>query len=356
MTTVQDESHPVAEQRVGIYTALIGLLQESGVDALSVLAQEGLSPRLLADPDGRIPFATAGRLLAASARATGRDHFGLLLGQRASLSYLGILAQVASNSPTLGAALRNFTVHHHLYSDGGVVYLFEDDGVVSFGYAIYHPGIEGAEQIYDAAVGQILGGISELIGMPLRPREILLSRRAPTDPAPYRRVLPVMPTFDAGRTEVRFDAGLMSMEVPGAEPARLRALTALLETAGRHNLTNRLRRTLRIQLLHGDTAGDHAAQMLDLHRRTLNRRLRRCGTTFQDVLDRVRFDTARHLLHLTNMPLPQIAASLGYVNVSSFTRAFGRWSGDTPARFRARAKAVDSAGQASGRTTTPGPV
>jgi AraC-like DNA-binding protein len=356
MTTVQDESHPVAEQRVGIYTALIGLLQESGVDALSVLAQEGLSPRLLADPDGRIPFATAGRLLAASARATGRDHFGLLLGQRASLSYLGILAQVASNSPTLGAALRNFTVHHHLYSDGGVVYLFEDDGVVSFGYAIYHPGIEGAEQIYDAAVGQILGGISELIGMPLRPREILLSRRAPPDPAPYRRVLPVMPTFDAGRTEIRFDAGLMSMEVPGAEPARLRALTALLETAGRHNLTNRLRRTLRIQLLHGDTAGDHAAQMLDLHRRTLNRRLRRCGTTFQDVLDRVRFDTARHLLHLTNMPLPQIAASLGYVNVSSFTRAFGRWSGDTPARFRARAKAVDPAGQASGRITTPGPV
>lgn len=353
---MQDETPPVAEQRVGIFTALIGLLQESGVDALSVLAQVGLSPRLLADPDGRIPFATAGRLLAASARATGRDHFGLLLGQRASLSYLGILAQVASNSPTLGAALRNFTVHHHLYSDGGVVYLFEDDGVVSFGYAIYHPGIEGAEQIYDAAVGQILGGISELIGMPLRPREILLSRRAPPDPAPYRRVLPVMPTFDAGRTEIRFDAGLMSMEVPGAEPARLRALTALLESTGRHNLTNRLRRTLRIQLLHGDTAGDHAAQMLDLHRRTLNRRLRRCGTTFQDVLDRVRFDTARHLLHLTNMPLPQIAASLGYVNVSSFTRAFGRWSGDTPARFRARAKAGDSGGQASGRTTTPGPV
>lgn len=353
---MQDESPPVAEQRVGIFTALVGLLQESGVDALSLLAQVGLSPRLLADPDGRIPFATAGRLLAASAHATGRDHFGLLLGQRASLSYLGILAQVASNSPTLGAALRNFTVHHHLYSDGGVVYLFEDDGVVSFGYAIYHPGIEGAEQIYDAAVGQILGGISELIGMPLRPREILLSRRAPPDPAPYRRVLPVMPTFDAGRTEIRFDAGLMSMEVPGAEPARLRALTALLETAGRHNLTNRLRRTLRIQLLHGDTAGDHAAQMLDLHRRTLNRRLRRCGTTFQDVLDRVRFDTARHLLHLTNMPLPQIAASLGYVNVSSFTRAFGRWSGDTPARFRARAKAAGSGGQASGRTTTPGPV
>lgn len=355
MMTVQGEPLPEAEQRVGIYTALIGLLQESGIDALSVLAQVGLSPRLLADPDGRIPFATAGRLLAASAHATGCDHFGLLLGQRASLSYLGVLAQVASNSPTLGAALRNFTVHHHLYSDGGVVYLFEDDGVVSFGYAIYHPGIEGAEQIYDAAVGQMLGGISELIGRPLRPREILLSRRAPPDPAPYRRVLPVMPVFDAGRTEVRFDAGLMSMEVPGAEPARLRALTALLETAGRHNLTNRLRRTLRIQLLHGDTAGDHAAQMLDLHRRTLNRRLRRCGTTFQDVLDRVRYDTARHLLHMTNMPLPQIAASLGYANVSSFTRAFGRWSGDTPARFRARATAADSPGEPSGGTT-PGPV
>lgn len=324
----------VAEQRVGVYSALTGLLREFGVDPMPLLAEMGLTPRALVDPEGRIPYVTVGRSLAACARATGCDHFGLLLGQRASLSHLGILAEISRRSPTLGEALRTFSVNQHLYSDGGAVYLFEDAGVVSFGYAIYHPGIEGFEQINDLAMAHMLAGVRELLGGAFLPAEIELSRHAPADRAPYEQALPVPLAFDAERTAMHFDAELLKRPLPGADPARLRELMKQLERAGRFNLVNRLRRTLRIQLLRGESSGDHAAQMLALHRRTLNRRLKHRGTTFQDVLDQVRFDTARHLLHLTRMPLPQIATSLGYVNASSFTRAFRRWSGDTPARFR----------------------
>jgi AraC-like DNA-binding protein len=328
-----------AEQRVGVYSALTDLLREFGVDPAPLLAEVGLTAHRLAHPDDRIPFSTVGRTLACAARATGCDHFGLLLGQRATLAHLGILAQIARSSPTFGEALRNFTVHQHLYSDGGAVYLFEDGAVASFGYAIYHPGTEGHNQIYDLAIAHIQSGLSELLGEPFRPHEILLSRHGPADLGPYHRALPIAPRFDAARTEMRFDTDLLERPLPGADPARLRALTVQLEAAGRHNLLNRLRRTLRLQLLHGDTTGDHAAQMLALHRRTLNRRLKRRGTTFQDVLDEVRFETARHLLQLTRIPLPQVALCLGYSNVSSFTRAFHRWAGDTPARFRARGSA-----------------
>jgi AraC-like DNA-binding protein len=52
------------------------------------------------------------------------------------------------------------------------------------------------------------------------------------------------------------------------------------------------------------------------------------------VLDEVRYDTARHLLRLTDMPLLQVATSLGYADVTAFTRAFRRWSGASPGRFR----------------------
>lgn len=324
-----------AEQRVGVFVALAGLLSEFQVDPVPLLAAHGLVHESLADPDARVPYAAIGALLATCAERTGCDHFGLLLGQRASLSYLGILAEIARNSPTVGEALCAFSVNQHLYSGGGAVYLFQDGDEITFGYAIYHTGLRGCEQIHDLAMAQILTGVRELCGGQFQPRVIELSRRAPADAAPYQRAFPVPVVFECVNSAMRFGADVMQRPIADADPARLRELLTLLEAAGRHNLLNRLRRTLRIQLLRGDTTGDHAAQMLELHRRTLNRRLMRRGTTFQNVLDQVRFDAARHLLHLTRIPVPRIASSLGYSNASSFTRAFRRWSGETPARYRA---------------------
>jgi transcriptional regulator GlxA family with amidase domain len=71
-----------------------------------------------------------------------------------------------------------------------------------------------------------------------------------------------------------------------------------------------------------------------MHRRTLNRRLEAQGTTFQNVLDEVRLESARQLLDVTKLPLIEIAASLGYAESSAFSRAFRRWSGDAPSRRR----------------------
>jgi hypothetical protein len=71
--------------------------------------------------------------------------------------------------------------------------------------------------------------------------------------------------------------------------------------------------------------------------RTLNRRLAACGTTFQTLVEEARFGLARQLLEDTDLPLAQIAATLGYADASAFSRAFRRWSGTAPSRWRAKA-------------------
>jgi AraC-like DNA-binding protein len=103
---------------------------------------------------------------------------------------------------------------------------------------------------------------------------------------------------------------------------------------------------LRLQMVHGRAANDAVAQTLEMHRRTLHRRLRECGTTFRQVLDEVRYDTARHFLCTTDMPLTEIAVALGYSEVTAFTRAFRRWSGETPSRFRETGQATTPDAQA----------
>jgi AraC-like DNA-binding protein len=73
-----------------------------------------------------------------------------------------------------------------------------------------------------------------------------------------------------------------------------------------------------------------------MHGRTLNRRLKARGTTFQSLVDEVRYEIARQLLEHTHMSMSQIAATFDYTDASAFTRAFRRWSGTTPAAWRRR--------------------
>jgi AraC-like DNA-binding protein len=77
------------------------------------------------------------------------------------------------------------------------------------------------------------------------------------------------------------------------------------------------------------------AALFSMHSRTLNRRLNAFGTSFRDLVDEVRFEIARQMLEDSSMDVTQIADMLDYADASAFTRAFRRWSGATPARWRA---------------------
>jgi AraC-like DNA-binding protein len=93
-------------------------------------------------------------------------------------------------------------------------------------------------------------------------------------------------------------------------------------------------RGLRRLMLENRHSGDDLAQLLAMHRRTLNRRLKAEGITFQRVLDEVRFEIARDLLANSNVHLDDVAATLGYAAVTPFMRTFRRWSGTTPGQWR----------------------
>jgi AraC-like DNA-binding protein len=105
------------------------------------------------------------------------------------------------------------------------------------------------------------------------------------------------------------------------------------------DLVEKLRRSLRVLLLHRVVSGDAVAEMLAMHRRTLNRRLKTLGTTFREVLEEVRFEAACQLLGATHLALDDVAAALGYAGVSPFTRAFRRSSGTSPGQWRREAHA-----------------
>jgi AraC-like DNA-binding protein len=71
-----------------------------------------------------------------------------------------------------------------------------------------------------------------------------------------------------------------------------------------------------------------------LMRRTLSWHLRAKGAGFRSLVDETRFEIARQLLSQTRIPLSEVAVALGYSEASAFTRAFRRWSGQSPTTWR----------------------
>ena len=216
----------------------------------------------------------------------------------------------------------------------GARYLLRRDGAVDIGYAIYHPGVDGARQIYDTLMAGYCNFLHELCGPGWTPSEVFFPHGKPSNVDPYRRFFRAPLRFDSEFCALRFPVHWLERPVQDADPARLRIAEKEAEAAGRGELLQQVYRALRVLLLDGKSSGNDVARMLAMHRRTLNRRLEAEGATFQEVLDTVRFEVARELLADTQVPIDDVAAALGYAGVSPFLRAFRRWSGATPGRWR----------------------
>ena len=97
-----------------------------------------------------------------------------------------------------------------------------------------------------------------------------------------------------------------------------------------------LQQTLLSLLPEGGATVARVAEALHVSVRTLQRRLDSRGLTWQQVLDRSREELARHYLADRALTLSDIALLLGFSEQSAFTRAFRRWTGETPVQIRKR--------------------
>ena len=330
---------PAGAIRLGATKEIVSVLRDFGVNSDRVIAEARLDPHLFDDGNNMIPFAALGRLLKLCVARTGCSAFGLLVGQRASISALGLLGGLMQHSPTVGDAVRSFVRHLHLQDRGAAPLLTVDGGVAVLSYGIYEPGVESADQISDAAIATILNLMRALCGPEWTPTEVLLPRRTPADLIPYRRLFQAPVRFDEETAALVFPAHWLVNRISGGEMVLHELFAeriAELEAAPEVDFKDELRRILRSTLLNRNCSADTIANRFSMHRRTLNRRLRAEGTGFRTIVEEMRFEIACQMLAGTTMPFIQIAAALSFSEASAFSRAFRRWSGQTPTAWRAQ--------------------
>jgi AraC-like DNA-binding protein len=302
------------------------------------LAEVGFDLNLFDDPDNLISYASRSRLLAHCVARTGCRHFGLLIGQQGGLHSLGLVGLLVKYAPDVGTALRSLVRYLHLHVRGAVPTLAEGGDLAMLGYEIYQPRVEATDQTGDGAVAVMFNIVRALCGPEWKPVEVWFAHRKPEDVGPFRRFFRAHLRFDAEQNALVFSADWLCRRLPDTDPELRRLLQKQIDALDeRHNddFPAQVRSVLRTALVTGHAKSDQVAALFSMHCRTLNRRLNAFGTGFQKLVDEGRFEIARQMLEDSATEVAQIAGLLDYADASAFTRAFRRWSGTTPARWRA---------------------
>jgi AraC-like DNA-binding protein len=331
------EKHYSALQRIGPLSKLPQLMADLGYDIENVL--EGLDVTLdnLSSPDNYISFRQAISVLDRCAEVSSIPNFGLYLGSTTGIEALGIAGRLMQTAQTLRDALIIFLGIQPGYSSGASFFLtrFADDWLLA--YSVHVPLDKSSHQIYDLVLAIAYNTLRDLTPVAAKPVEVLLCVSAPIDRTPHNKFFKAPIRFDQLHSGLVFtkealDTRLLTADAKENEDLmrRLQSMQLLPESN-----SAKIRHILPPLLFVDRGTMKDVAETLGTTSITLRRRLAREGTSFASLRDEVRQAIALELLRLTSMPVHEVAASLSFAHHSTFTRAFRRWTGKSPAEIRA---------------------
>jgi len=101
-----------------------------------------------------------------------------------------------------------------------------------------------------------------------------------------------------------------------------------------HALSEQVKRRIHLLLGSGDISAERVAAPLNISPRHLRRKLSQEGTSYEQLADDVRREAALRMISDGQLSLTSIAYELGFLDPSSFTRAFRRWTNMSPTAYR----------------------
>jgi AraC-like DNA-binding protein len=317
--------------------AVVSALRSRGKDADALLAQAGLSLDVLGDPNRRHPVEVTTRLWRLAVEATGDPAFGIEVARHSTFQTFHALGFSLATSATLREALERVARFFAIVTDAADVRL--EPGADRLRLVVHlRPSAVPADEAVDAFVAATVRLCRTLCGRAFSPLGVELRRARPADPAPFARYFRVPVAFGAPLDALTFDRASAEARLVTANPELARANDAVaaeyLERLKDARLAPRVRQAIVSHLPQGDPDPAVVARRLGMSLRNLQRKLAEEGTSFQALLDDTRAGMARGYLDEARYSVSEITYLLGFSGVSNFSRAFKRWTGQSPSAYR----------------------
>jgi AraC-like DNA-binding protein len=309
----------------------------AGVSRPLLLAAAGLREADLANPDARVPLAAEVAAWRTLARLVADPGFAVRMGSRIRLRSSGLFGYVVGFSPTLRDSLLRVQRYGRVLSDASRWDIEEDgDLILSLARPTIGLRLPFAEDYRQAAVVQ---STRDLTGVGIVPRAVSFTYAEPATTLAHREFFRAPLRFGQPRASIIFAARDLQLPVTRGDETLAgylvthaeRELTLMRRMA---TTTERVRAAIR-SLKETRPPIQRVAVALGIPARTLQRRLAAERTTYHRELEQILMAVAIGALRDPTVAIEDVASLLGYSEPSAFYRSFKRWTGATPAHYRA---------------------
>ena len=320
-------------------------LQALGMDMASLCAEVAAIEPIPADPQARIPvrqYLVMWAAAQAQFRAQGRDCLPSALALAIPFGAFGMLDYLSGSASTLGGCCESVALHLRMVTDETHIEIVHLPDRISLQLLSVMPTPPEAAEF---TLALLVSRLRHLLAPDFMPLGIHLPAEAPTKPLTHLQLFGRERVYGAPMASLSLRPTDWQRPIRQADAylhqlLRQLATPLALGTPGAADLEQSLRARLRDALAEGDASAQRLARLIGLSERTLQRRLTEAGRSFSAIVEDFRHSEALRLLADSRLALVQVAASLGYSEQTSFTRAFKRWTGSTPAAWRAAQQAA----------------
>ena len=317
---------------------LVQAVNHAGISTDTFLAASGFDRNLLNDAFAYIPIEAYDHLQLRATELTKDPALGLHMAEQVPLTSLSTFGHLLLNCENLQDALGVFNRYHALVSkcEPSQLHYQGDTAILTYDFPRSHPECNRLRADYGLCAVMYLAHL--LTGDAVHPSLVEFEHAAPVYESEYQRIFRCKIQYRARHTRIHVPAHFLKNQFTAANTDLHRFLCAQADTLLRaqqpSSLSDRISILIKEQYRGQRPSLDVIARSLQMSGRSLRRHLQHNGVNFTQLLDEIQHEIADMLLKQPSLSVKRIALQLGFDEPSSFSRAYKRWSGISPAQFR----------------------
>jgi AraC-like DNA-binding protein len=323
--------------KASLIHVLWNILESYGINPEPLFQEMALNPELMRKSGGRYRIDDIDNLWRKASEVIDDPCFGLKAAEVWHPSNFGALCYAMLASHTLRTSLERMVRYLGFISDEDFMKLDETEEGLRLTLVLSHRNVDKSEQ-NDAALAVTLRMCRMNYIEDLAPVSVTLVHPKPSCSPKFFEYFRSPVLFEAPTYSLTFPIEAVDKILPGSNPqlAELndQVMIQYLAKLDQNHVTQKVKATIIDQLPSGSVTDETVARALYMSSRKLQRQLQRAGTTFNALLNEIRQDLAHKYLSEEDTSMTEIAFLLGFSESSAFSRAFKRWMGVSPTKYR----------------------